>query len=105
MAAQALSMPEAKDIDVLSIHPQGELKSCNHLLDDHAALMRFHDEEGYILLRDVLEPGSVAEARNSMFAVMERHGLIEPGAVEPVWTGKPFDQPMEESLEFAGIAR
>src|SRR3546814_8888992 len=40
-----------------------------------------------------------------MFAVMERHGLIEPGATEPVWTGTPSPGGMEESPEFSGIAR
>lgn len=105
MAIQALSMPDAKDLDVLSIRPEGELQSCNHLLDDHDALMRFHDEEGYILLRNVLDPGSVEDARKSMFAIMERHGLIEPGATEAIWTGTPSPGGLEESTEFSGIAR
>lgn len=105
MVVESLFMPDAEDSDVLAVNPQRELESCNHLLDDHEALMRFHDEEGYILLRNVLDPASVEEARKAMFAVMERHGLIEPGATEPVWTGKPFAGGMEESEEFAGIAR
>lgn len=105
MAAQALSLPNANDLDVLSIRPTGELQSCNDLLEDHAALMRFHDEEGYILLRNVLDPDSVAEARQAMFAIMERHGLIEAGATEAVWTGKPSPGGLEESPEFSGIAR
>lgn len=105
MAVESLYMPDAPDSDVLAIQPKGELQSCNHLLDDHQALMRFHDEEGYMLLRNVLDPESVEQARRAMFAVMERHGLIEPGATEPVWTGKPFPGGMEESPEFAGIAR
>src|SRR3546814_10773964 len=67
--------------------------------------MRCHDDEGYILRRDVLDAGSVEEARKAMFAVMERHGLIEPGATEPVWTGTPSPGGMEESPEFSGIAR
>lgn len=105
MATQPLYMPDAKDLDVLSVKPVRELESCNHLLDDHAALIRFHDEEGYILLRSVLDPGSVETARGAMFAVMERHGLIAPGATEPVWTGTPSPGGMEESPEFSGIAR
>jgi hypothetical protein len=105
MVVQALHMPDAVDSDVLAVKPQRELESCNHLLDDHEALMRFHDEEGYILLRNVLDPDSVEEARKSMFAVMERHGLIEPGATIPVWTGTPCPSGMEESEEFSGVAR
>ena len=105
MVVEALYMPDAEDSDVYAVNPQRELESCNHLLGDHEALMKFHDEEGYILLRGVLDPASVEEARKAMFAVMERHGLIEPGATVPVWTGKPFPGNMEESQEFAGIAR
>src|SRR3546814_11576868 len=72
MAVESIFMPDARDLDVLSVKPVRELESCNHLLDDHAALMRFNDDEGYILLRDVTDAGSVAEARKAMFAVMER---------------------------------
>ena len=105
MTVESIYMPGAPDSNSLEVTPTLELQSCNHLLDDHEALMRFHDEEGYILLRNVLDPDSVEEARAAMFAVMERHGLIEPGARVPVWTGKPFAGGMEESPEFAGIAR
>lgn len=105
MTVEALYMPDAPDNDVLAIKPGRELESCNHLLDDHEALMRFHDEEGYILLRNVIDPQSVEEARKAMFAIMERHGLIEPGSTDATWTGKPFPGGMEESEEFAGIAR
>lgn len=105
MVVESIFMPGAQDCDVLAITPGLELRDCNHLLDDHAALMRFHDEEGYILLRGVLDPGSVEQARKAMFAVMARHGLIAPGSADATWTGTPFAGGMEESPEFAGIAR
>ena len=105
MAIESIFMPDAPDSNVLEVTPTLELQDCNHLLDDHAALMRFHDEEGYILLRNVLDPESVEEARAAMFAVMEAHGLIEPGAKDATWTGKPFPGGLEESSEFAGVAR
>jgi len=105
MVVEALYMPEAEDSNVLDVVPTRELEDCNHLLGDHAALMRFHDEQGYILLRNVLDPASVAEAREAMFAVMKRHGLIAPDATDATWTGKPFPGGMEESAEFSGIAR
>lgn len=54
MTVQTISLPGAKPLNALNIHPTRELESCNHLLDDHAALMRFHDEQGYIFLRGVL---------------------------------------------------
>ena len=41
MAVQALHRPDARDCDALEIHPTREHESCNHLLDDFAALNRF----------------------------------------------------------------
>lgn len=105
MVVESISLPGAKPLNVLDIHPTRELESCNHLLGDHDALMRFHDEQGYIFLRDVINHEALDRCREEMFAIMVRHGLIEPGATEPVWTGKPFPGGMEESPEFAGISR
>ena len=105
MAVISLNQPDADDLDFDAIEVTGELESANHLLGDHAALMRFHDEKGYVFLRDVLDSDSVAEARDAMFAIMERHGVVAPGATEPVWTGTPFPPGMEESEEFSGISR
>src|SRR3546814_15194611 len=105
MAVESIFMPDARDRDVLSVKPVRELESCNHLLDDHAALMRFHDDEGYILLRDVLDAGSVEEARKAMFAVMERHGLLEPGATEPACPGTPSPVCMQERPKLSGLSR
>lgn len=105
MVVESISIPGAKPLDVLDIKPARELEPCNHLLGDHDALMRFHDEKGYIFLRDVLSHEALDHCREEMFAVMVRHGLIEPGSVEPVWTGMPFPGGMEESPEFSGISR
>ena len=105
MAVVSLNLPAAPDLDIDTIKPDGELECSNHLLGDHGALMRFHDEKGYILLRDVLDPASVAGARAAMFAIMERHGIVAAGAGEPEWTGTPFPTGMEESEEFSGISR
>jgi len=105
MPTQTVELPDARDLDALDIRPQGELESANHLLEDFSALSAFHEEKGYILLRQVLDPGSVAEARDSMFEVMIRHGWIEPGSTIPRWTGKPVERGMEESPEYAGICR
>lgn len=105
MTVESICMPEAVDCDTSAARPTRELQSCNHLLDDHAALMRFHDEEGYILLRNVLDPQSVEDARKAMFAVMVRYGIIEPGSTDATWTGKPFPGGIEESEEFSGIAQ
>jgi Protein involved in biosynthesis of mitomycin antibiotics/polyketide fumonisin len=102
---QALHLPDVDDLNVLDIHPRRELESCNHLLDDHVALMRFYEDNGYILLRQVLNTTSVEQARDQMLAVAARHGLIEPGDREAKWTGRPLSGAMEESPEFSGISR
>ena len=104
MTVAALSRPDAEDLKVLDVKPDRELESCNHLLDEHAALERFYDDNGYLLLRGVLDPGSVAEARDAMLAVAARLGLTSPGDPEGKWTGGSFDGGMEESDIYAGIA-
>ncbi|NLR73406.1 phytanoyl-CoA dioxygenase family protein [Novosphingobium sp. ERN07] len=105
MAVLSLEMPDAPDLDIETVKVSRELESANHLLGNRDALMRFHDSQGYLLFRDVLDPEALAKARAAMFAVIERYGVIVPGADEPVWAGKAFPPGMEESPEFAGIAR
>lgn len=104
MTVAALSRPDAEDLKVLDVKPDRELESCNHLLGEHAALERFYDDNGYLLLRGVLDPGSVAEARDAMLAVAARLGLTSPGDPEGKWTGGSFDGGMEENDIYAGIA-
>ncbi|CAN7191398.1 phytanoyl-CoA dioxygenase family protein [Phenylobacterium sp. LjRoot225] len=104
MSAEALRLPEAEDLEVHDVTPRGELESCNHLLDDHSALIRCYEENGYILLRQVLDPASVERARDEMLAIAARHGLVAPGDKDAVWTGVPINI-FEESLEFSGISR
>jgi ectoine hydroxylase-related dioxygenase (phytanoyl-CoA dioxygenase family) len=104
MSVEALQRPEAQDLNVADVRPDRELESCNHLLDDHDALERFYNENGYILLRGVLDPGSVAAARDAMLKVASDLGLAEAGDPEGRWTGKPLPSGMEESDLYAGIA-
>lgn len=96
-------MPDAKDLVYVEPTPDRELESCNHLLDDHAALMRFYEENGYILLRNVLNPKSIERARDEVLAVIARHGIIEPGDPTGKWTGKPVPYGLEWDDDFAGI--
>ena len=102
--AQALNRPDAVDLTILEVQPQLELESCNHLLDDHDALERFYQDNGYILLRDVLNRQSVEEARDAMLKVAADLGLTEEGDPTGKWTGKPFAGGMEESPVYTGIA-
>jgi ectoine hydroxylase-related dioxygenase (phytanoyl-CoA dioxygenase family) len=106
-AIAALHLPDARDSDTLAIHPQRELVDSNHLLDDHAALMRAYEETGYLLLRQVLDQEAVAQARTDMYAAGRKLGLIVPGANGPadaIWTGQPTPPGTEESDVFSGIA-
>ena len=105
MASQAIYLPDARDLDVLDVHPLREMEDANHLLDDHAALMKSYEDNGYLLLRNVLDPQSVRIARDAMLAVAVRQGLIEPGDDVGIWTGKPLSGALEDSPEFSGISR
>lgn len=105
MSVEVINRPDAVDLSVADVHPARELESCNHLLDDHAALEKFYDENGYILLRNVFDQESVALAREEMLAVAVKLGLIEPGDETARWTGKPLPGNMEESDIYHGIAK
>src|SRR3546814_16067003 len=58
MAVESIFMPDARDLDVLSVKPVRALESCNHLLDDHAAMMRFPDQGRINLTSDGRDPGT-----------------------------------------------
>jgi hypothetical protein len=105
MSVDVINRPEAADLDVLDVVPARELESSNHLLDDPAALNRFYEDNGYILLRGVFDPTTVARARDEMLAVAAKMGLVEPGDPTGRWTGKPLPGSMEESDLYAGIAK
>lgn len=105
MSVEVINRPEAPDLNVLDVVPARELESCNHLLDDPVALNRFYDDNGYILLRGVFDPETVARARDEMLAVAAQLGLVEPGDATGRWTGKPLPGSMEESDLYAGIAK
>jgi ectoine hydroxylase-related dioxygenase (phytanoyl-CoA dioxygenase family) len=101
----ALNLPDAADLEVLSVHPERELENCNRLLDDPAGLQKFYQEHGYLLGRGVLNPQSVAEARDAMLAVAARQGLIRQGDQNAVWTGRKSAGGTEESAEFRGVSK
>jgi len=105
MTVDVINRPETEDLSVTDVHPVGELQSCNHLLDDHAALEAFYQENGYILLRGVFDPASVAEARDAMLNVAADLGLVERGDPTGKWNGTPFPGKMEESPVYAGISK
>ncbi|ATI80700.1 phytanoyl-CoA dioxygenase family protein [Sphingobium yanoikuyae] len=105
MPVEAINRPDAEDLSALDVKPSRELEGANHLLDDHAALERFYEDNGYILLRGVFDSDAVAAARDEMLAVAVKLGLVEPGDESGRWTGTPLPGSMEESPLYAGIAR
>lgn len=106
MTVQALNIPDAIDIDTPAIVSTRQFEICNALLDDHAALQRFYDDNGYLFFRGILDPGSIAQARNEMLEVAATvYGLVEKGDTQARWTGKPLQNWSEEHPAFAGISR
>ena len=105
MVVDAINRPDAEDLVYLDFVPTRELESCNHLLANRHEMERFYEENGYILLRGVLDIDSVAEARDAMLSAAASLGLVEPGDETGRWTGVPIPKGMEESPIYGGIAR
>ncbi|WP_237449890.1 phytanoyl-CoA dioxygenase family protein [Novosphingobium silvae] len=106
MEGMPINRPDAVDLDTLSIVPRREFEICNDLLDDHAALEAFYQENGYLFFRGVLDPQSVKEARNSMLAVAaDEFGLVEKGDPQARWSGKAYPPQSEEKPCFSGISK
>ena len=57
------------DLDTADCKPSRELETCNHLLDEPAALKEFYEQNGYLLGRRLLNVQSITEARDAMLAV------------------------------------
>ncbi|MFV0643537.1 MAG: phytanoyl-CoA dioxygenase family protein [Sphingomonadaceae bacterium] len=101
-----VNRPDATDLDTLSIKPTREFEVCNHLLDDHDALEEFYGQNGYLFFRNVLDPQSVEEARDSMLAIAaDEYGLVEKGDITGKWTGKAYPPGSEEKPIFAGLSK
>ena len=106
MNAQPVRLPDATDLDTLSIRTSHEFQDCAALLDDHAALDRFYEDNGYLFFKHALSPESVARARDEMLAIAaDNYGLVEKGDPTAQWTGKPLGEFSEEGPEFAGISK
>lgn len=105
MTFPAVNLPDAKDLDTLSINPRREFEDCTGLLSDPGALNRFYDENGYLFFRNALTPDSVAKARDEMLAVAADHyGIADKSDPTARWNGNPLRDYSEEGPEFAGIA-
>ena len=67
-----------------------ELKDSTACLDDPAHLLRNIQEDGYLLLRGLLDPDLVARVKRDIMAILrEQHIIEDNGAAEPLWSGGP----------------
>ncbi len=58
----------------------GRLREANAILDDPAALRARLQEDGYLLLRGLLDAGEVLEARREILQLHADHGVLQPGS-------------------------
>jgi ectoine hydroxylase-related dioxygenase (phytanoyl-CoA dioxygenase family) len=63
------------------------LRSSNELIGDPRGLQRRLEDDGYLVLRDVIDTGIVAQAKARVMAWFESQGYIDPVDGEPRWTG------------------
>jgi hypothetical protein len=69
----------------------GDLKDSTDLINDTESLRARLTEDGYLLLRGLLERDLVLEARRQMLTVMDSYGELEPG--RPLMDGVVSLQP------------
>lgn len=94
-----------KPMEAALIRPTRKLEDNTPFVDDWSTLNAIYEEQGYLLLRSVLDRPSIDRALRRMMTVMSRHGIVAAEATEPFWTGRPLIGRHEESAEFAGICR
>lgn len=58
----------------------GELRSSNDILDDTDALNQRLVDDGYLLIRELIDPARVQLAREAVFEYMAEHEAMEPGS-------------------------
>jgi hypothetical protein len=103
MHVESINDITAVDLDTADCKPSRELETCNHLLDEPAALKEFYEQNGYLLGRRLLNVQSITEARDAMLAVAVRRGLVKPGDKDGLWTGQA-PKGGEEGADFQGIS-
>jgi hypothetical protein len=81
-----------------------QLVLANEHLGDRPALDALFQREGYLCFKDVIDTSAVAALRADVMSVLADGGFIEPGVVEPLWTGKIYEGPTARylSLELMG---
>lgn len=68
------------------------LESYSGDLNDNKQLALSLREDGYLLLRDILDVNKVDSVKRDMMDVLLRYGVIKPDESEPIWSGITPDQ-------------
>jgi len=90
--ARAMAMGQPVPADIL-----GMLTDSSGLMDDPAGLRRRLADDGYLFLRGVVDPATIAAARSEILARLQAVGEIEPGG-EGVFTGRSDRREREPDL-------
>jgi hypothetical protein len=98
-----VQMPDAIDLDPASIRPTGALVDSRALLDDHAALDRRYETDGYLYFRRLIDIDVVRRARGRMIAALEQAGLARADGEQAIWTGGDGPTLSEISPAYSGI--
>jgi hypothetical protein len=98
-------LPDAEDLDPGKIYASKVLIDSAPLLEDREQLDKRYGAEGYLFFSGVLDIHAIEAAFKRMMAVMEHYGIVEPGAQEPIWTGKPLEGNHQEDPLFSGICK
>ena len=81
----------------------GELRSSNDILEDGQALRRRMEEDGYLLLREVLDRDAVIEARRELVGKLDSIGDIDRNypLIDAIFNSESENKPMSAT----GFAR
>ena len=66
------------------------MKDSTELISDAKHLAERIEEDGYLLVRRLVEPAQAEEAKREIMAILREHHILEDDdAAEPLWSGGP----------------
>ena len=80
------------------------LSLANPFIDRPAALRAMWERDGYLFFRGVLDIAAIDELRRDYLDGLVGRGVVDPGAVHPVWNGASLEgfYPRFEAIEKSG---
>ena len=69
----------------------GRLHEANQYLGDKDRLDALFADDGYLFFRGVLKAEEVQAAKQDLVRVLQKQGVVKPGATEPLWTGADIE--------------